>query len=107
MPQRYRPLIAALFGTVEYAIFPKPGRYNREREVVGVTGLDMVELLQRLRSSDVDGATIDALRITTERLCGEYSHLPAVQLDDEGRRWLEQLVNLQSQRLSLAQHREC
>jgi hypothetical protein len=104
-PQRYRPLIAAMFGTVEHALFPKPGRYNCDREAE-VSGLDMVELLQRLQASDVDAASVEALRITTERLCCEYPHLPADQLRIEGRRWLEQLVGLQSQRLSLAQHRE-
>ncbi|HEY1296599.1 MAG TPA: XRE family transcriptional regulator [Chloroflexota bacterium] len=111
MPQWYRPLIAALFGTIEHAMFPQQGRYNpgrddRDREVTEVSGLGMVELLQRLHTSDVDGATLDALRITTERLCCEYPHLPANQLAVEGRRWLEQLVGLQSQRLNLAQHRE-
>jgi hypothetical protein len=106
MPQWYRPLIAALFGTIEHAMFPQAGRYNRDREVAEVSGLDMVELLQRLRTSAVDGATLDALRITIERLCCEYPHLAADQLAVEGRRWLEQLVGLQSQRLNLAQHRE-
>ena len=106
MPQWYRPLIAALFGTIEHAMFPQPGRYYRDREVAEVSGLDMVELLQRLRTSDVDSATLDALRITIERLCCEYPHLDADQLAGEGRRWLEQLVGLQSQRLNLAQHRE-
>jgi hypothetical protein len=106
MPQWYRPLIAAMFGTIEHAMFPQPGRSNRERQVAEVSGLDMVELLQRLRTSDVDGATLDALRLTIERLCCEYPHLPAYQLAVEGRRWLEQLVGLQSQRLNLPQHRE-
>ena len=49
MPQRYRPLIAALFGTIEHAMFPQPGWNERDREVAEVSGLDMVELLQRLR----------------------------------------------------------
>jgi hypothetical protein len=111
MPLWYRPLIAALFGTVEHAMFPQPGRDNsgrddRDRQAAEVSGLDMVELLQRLRTSDVDSATLDALRITTERLCCDYPHLPANQLSVEGRRWLEQLVGIQSQRLNFAQHRE-
>ena len=106
MPQRYRPLIAAVFGTIEHSMFPQPSRYNRDREVAEVSGLDMVELLQRLRTSDLDGATLDALRITVERLCCEYPHLPSNELVVEGRRWLEQLVGLQSQRLNLPQHRE-
>jgi tetratricopeptide (TPR) repeat protein len=106
MPQRYRPLIAALFGTIEHAMFPQPGRYNHDRKVAEVSGLDMLELLQRLRTSDVDSATLDALRITIERLCCEYPHLPANQMNVEGRRWLEQLVGLQSHRLNLPQHRE-
>jgi hypothetical protein len=105
LPQRYRPLIAAMFGTVEHALFPKPGRYRRDREVPEISGLDMVELLQRLQASDLDSATVEALRITTERLCCEYPDLPADQLRIEGRRWLEQLVGLQSRRLNLSQHR--
>jgi hypothetical protein len=49
--------------------------------------------------------TLDALRITIERLCCEYPHLPPLS-------WLSGPpvagtgVGLQSQRLNLAQHQE-
>ena len=66
------PLIAALFSTIEHAMLPQPGRHNpgrydRDREVTEVSGLGMVELQQRLRTFDGDGAALDALGITTER----------------------------------------
>lgn len=77
----YQPIIAATFGTVTHAN-------------------------QRLQASDVDNATLDALRITTDRLWSEYPYLPSGQLAAEGRQWLKRVAGLQSQRLTLAQHRE-
>lgn len=105
-PDRYRPLIAATFGTVEAALFPRPSRRNGGSEVAALSGLEMVELLQRLQASDVDAATVEGVRITTERLCSQYKELPAEQLRVEGRKWLEELVALQARRLNFSQHRE-
>lgn len=56
--------------------------------------MDTVDLLSRLRSSDVDNATLDALRIMTDRLCSDYVDLPADQLVAESRHWLGRIVDL-------------
>ncbi|GAB3265166.1 hypothetical protein GCM10027456_48420 [Kineosporia babensis] len=71
-----------------------------------VAGMETLEIVSRLRRSDIDNATLDALRITVDRLCSEYAYLPADQLLIEGRNWLNRIASMQSQRLTLSQHRE-
>ncbi|MBB5789875.1 XRE family transcriptional regulator [Jiangella mangrovi] len=99
---RYQGLIAKTFGTTRYAIFPAP---QRSDEIAG-TGMDTLEILTRLQRSDVDGATLDALRITVDRLCSEYAYVPADQLLVEGRDWLTRVADLRQRRLTLTQHQE-
>lgn len=105
-PTKYRSAIAQTFGTTTGAFFPERGRRDGRAEVLQVSGMDTVDIIARLRASDVDGATLDALRITADRLCCEYAYMPADQLLLEGRAWLARVVGLQHQRISLAQHRE-
>ncbi|MED7824020.1 XRE family transcriptional regulator, partial [Streptomyces chiangmaiensis] len=102
----YKPIIAATFGTVTHAIFPVTGQRDGNAEIVAVSGMETLDIISRLQASDVDNATLDALRITTDRLCSEYPYLPGAQLAAEGRQWLKRVAGLQSQRLTLAQHRE-
>ncbi|GGV39471.1 hypothetical protein GCM10010495_66020 [Kitasatospora herbaricolor] len=102
----YQPLIAATFGTVTHALFPVAGRRDGNAEIAAASGMETLDIISRLQASDVDNATMDALRITTDRLCSEYAQLPSAQLAVEGRQWLKRVVGLQAQRLTLAQHRE-
>ncbi|WP_328632816.1 XRE family transcriptional regulator [Streptomyces sp. NBC_00356] len=102
----YRPFIAAMFGTVTHALFPAPGRRDGNKEVLVASGMETFEIVSRLSRSDVDTATLDALRITTDRLCSEYPFMPSEQLLIEGRSWLKRVVDLHSKSLTLAQHRE-
>ncbi|GAA3638213.1 hypothetical protein GCM10022267_25880 [Lentzea roselyniae] len=102
----YKPLIAKTFGTVTHAFFPKPGRRDGGAEILAVTGMDTLDILSRLQRSDVDTATLDALRITVDRLCSEYAYMPSEQLVQEGRTWLRRVAELQGGRLTLSQHRE-
>lgn len=102
----YRPFIAAMFGTVTNALFPAPGRRDGNREVLAASGMETFEIVSRLSRSDVDTATLDALRITTDRLCSEYPYMPSEQLLIEGRQWLRRVVELHSKSLTLSQHRE-
>ncbi|MGW2784244.1 XRE family transcriptional regulator [Streptomyces populi] len=102
----YRPLIAAVFGTVTHALFPAPARRDGSREILAVSGMETLEIVSRLNRSDVDAATLDALRITTDRLCSEYPYMPSAQLLIEGRQWLRRVVELHSKSLTLSQHRE-
>jgi len=102
----YKPLIAAVFGTVTHALFPAPVRRDGEREILAASGMETLEIVSRLNRSDVDAATLDALRITADRLCSEYPFMPSEQLLIEGRQWLRRVVELHSKSLTLAQHRE-
>ncbi|WP_158842637.1 XRE family transcriptional regulator [Saccharothrix deserti] len=102
----YKPLIAKTFGTVTHAFFPKSGRRHGGAEILAVTGMDTLDILSRLQRSDVDSATMDALRITVDRLCSEYAYMPSEQLVQEGRTWLRRVAELQSGRLTFSQHRE-
>ncbi|MBT0771349.1 hypothetical protein KIH74_20595 [Kineosporia sp. J2-2] len=104
--ERYQALIAATFGTATRALFPTAGHRNGPTEVAEISGMETLEIVSRMQRSDVDEATLDALRITVDRLCSEYAYLPAEQLLTEGRNWLSRLAALQSQRLTLTQHRE-
>jgi tetratricopeptide (TPR) repeat protein len=102
----YRPLIAATFGTVTHSIFPAPSRRDADSEIALASGMETLEILNRLNRSDVDEATLDALRITTDRLCSEYPYMPSEQLLVEGRQWMRRVVELTRKNLTLAQHRE-
>ncbi len=105
-PTKYRSAIAGLFGTTTGAFFPERSRRDGRAEILQISGMDTVDIIARLRASDVDVATLDALRITADRLCCEYAYMPADQLLLEGKAWLARVVGLQHQRVSLAQHRE-
>lgn len=102
----YRPLIAQAFGTVTAAIWPREGGRDTDAELIRGAGMDTLEILTRLRSSSLDDATLEGLRITVDRLCGDYPHLPADRLLLEGRRWLRRITGVLDRRLTLRQHRE-
>ena len=101
----YKPIIARMFGTVTHAFFPVPSRRDAD-SVLAVTGMNTLELVSRLQRSDVDSATLDALRIMADRLCAEYPFMPSDQLLTEGRAWLRRITEFHGQRVTLSQHRE-
>ncbi|MFG2110172.1 tetratricopeptide repeat protein [Micromonospora chersina] len=100
----YKALIAKTFGTVTAAFFPPTTPHDAE--LIAGTGMETVEILARLRSSDVSNATLEALRITADRLCCEYPYMAPEQLRVEGRAWLRRITALRDRRLTLAQHQE-
>jgi hypothetical protein len=102
----YRPLIARTFGTVAGAIWPERGRRNADSELLAASGMDTLEIITRLRSSSIDRATMDGLRITVDRLCSEYPYLPPEQLLLEGRQWLRRITGMLDRRMTLTQHQE-
>ena len=102
----YRRLIAKTFGTVTAAIWPEAGSRDSDAELIAGTGMDTLEILTRLRASSVDPAVLEGLRITVDRLCSEYPHVPAEQLLIEGRAWLRRITTLLDRQLSLAHHQE-
>lgn len=101
----YRPLIAQMFGTVTAALFPEPAP-SRDAAILAASGMSTMEIVSRVRGSSIDNATLDALRITADQLCCEYSYMPSGQLRIEGQQWLRRITGLLDQRLTLPQHRE-
>lgn len=79
---------------------------SRDEILVANTGMDTLELIQRVRSSSINPATLDALRITVEQLCCDYAHRDARELMDTSRDWLSKVTDLLDNRLTLAQHRD-
>jgi len=68
--------------------------------------MDTLELIQRIRASSINPATLDALKITVEQLCCDYAHGDARELMSASRDWLSKVTNLLDNRLTLAQHRD-
>lgn len=102
----YQPIIAATLGTVTSALFPPQENSSAGVDLLNATGMDTFEIVSRLQASDVNDATLDAVRITVDKLCSEYARQPPLQLVAEGRQWLRRLVELQGQRLTFRQRRE-
>ncbi|GAB3742738.1 hypothetical protein GCM10027598_75010 [Amycolatopsis oliviviridis] len=102
----YQPIIAATLGTVTAALFPPFERPSGGIELLGSTGMDRLEVVSRLQASDVNEATLEAVRITVDKLCSEYARRPPAELILEGRQWLRRLLEMQEQKLSLRQQRD-
>ncbi|WP_317495786.1 XRE family transcriptional regulator [Haloechinothrix sp. LS1_15] len=88
------------------ALFPPEHSSARRLEVLSATGMDTLEIVSRLSSSDVTDSTLDGVRITVDKLCSEYPYMPPDQLIAEGRQWLRRIVELQEQRLTFRQRKE-
>lgn len=105
----YRPLIAAIFGTVAESIFPSktvPVSRTTDEVLLSQTGMDTHELVQRIRRSSVNNTTLDALALTVEQLCCTYAYRDANELIVESREWLSRITYLLDERLTLAQHKD-
>jgi tetratricopeptide (TPR) repeat protein len=112
-PTEHEHLIAAMFGTVTESLFGErrqdlvlPDQQSHEKLLLTSTGMDTLEMLQRIRSSSVDVHTLDALDITIEQLCCDYSTSDTRELITTSRDWLSKLNGLLEQRLTLSQHKE-
>lgn len=104
---RYQVLIATMFGSARYAIFPAPSKDLRDAALMAATGLDTLGIVARLRSSDLDATTLDALTVTVDRLATEYAYVPAEQLVVEGRDWLTKVADLRNRRLTSTNTARC
>lgn len=102
----YAPIIAATLKTVTASLFPPDIRSEADMELLSATGMDTLEIVSRLSASAVNDATIEALRITVDKLCSEYASKPPHELVVEGRQWLRRIVEMQEQRLSFRQRRD-
>src|SRR5205823_2897662 len=68
---------------------------------------EATEVITRLRSSSVDGSTLDLVRITLDQLCVDYAHRPAQLVLSEATDWLRELERIRNEkRLTLSQTTE-
>lgn len=81
-------------------------RNGADSRLLVSTGMDTLELLQRVRQSSVDSSTIDALDITVEQLCCDYPSADARELVATGKEWLSKITGLLDNHLTLTQHRD-
>jgi tetratricopeptide (TPR) repeat protein len=102
----YAPVIAATLNTATQALFPPEQKPSAGLDLLSSTGMDTLEIVSRLQASDVNDATLEAVRITVDKLCSDYSRQPPFTLVTEGRQWLRRLVEMQEQRLNFRQRRE-
>ncbi|WP_078969205.1 hypothetical protein [Streptomyces cyaneogriseus] len=101
-----RPVLAAVLGTVTYALFPVPSRWDGDQGFLAGSGGESPEVVSRLDGSRVDGAALDALRVTVGRLASAYAFVPGERLLVEARRWLRRVVGLRTKSLTPSQRRE-
>lgn len=67
---------------------------------------EAVELGRRLRLSDVDRPTLEALAAVTESLCTQYAYREPMELRAEALRWFSYVASLLDKRVGLREHRE-
>jgi hypothetical protein len=103
-PRYWARYIAATFGTVEDDLFPQDPA--PDSLLVTASGMDTAELIARLRGSTVDDATLQAVRVTVDRLCTEYRFRATQELRIEGQEWLRRITRLMNERLTYSQHGE-
>lgn len=106
----HRALLATVYGTVSDSLF-SDGRSrlvmpSQDEWLLSQTGMDTVEILQRIQRSSIDDGTIDALNLTIEQLCCQYRDGEPGTLIREGREWLNKITKLLSEQLTLSQHQE-
>lgn len=63
-----------------------------------------LDVLERIRRSELTGADIDAITSTVDSLCSDYSSRPAELLLPEAKLWLHQLDQVLNGRLSTKHH---
>ncbi|MBX7267361.1 XRE family transcriptional regulator [Micromonospora sp. Llam7] len=102
----YKAAIAETFGTVTAAFFPPHAAREADQALLGGSGMETLEILARVQASDVSTSTLDALKVTADRLCSEYPYMRSEQLHAEGQAWLRRITSLMDRRLTLSQHRD-
>ena len=83
--------IAAMFGTAVDAYF---GPSQPDGPPPRLSDDETLELVQRLRSSSVDPATLELAQVMTDRLCTDYASRPGEEVLDEAQRWLAEIAAL-------------
>jgi transcriptional regulator with XRE-family HTH domain len=83
--------IAAMFGTAVAAYF---GPSRPVESPPRLSDDETLELVQRLRASSVDPATLELAQVMTDRLCTDYASRPGAEVLDEAQRWLGEIASL-------------
>lgn len=102
----HKQYLAKTFGLPVATLFPEPQRLRAESDLLVQTGMDTLEIVTRLRSSDVSSSTLEATRFAIDQLCSDYAATPSEELHVRGLDWLRRITSLLDQRLTLAQHQE-
>src|SRR5699024_11733705 len=97
-------LIAGLFNSVSGALFAAP-RGPRQVLSSAMASPDTTDILARLQRSSVDTASLEALRLTVDRLCSDYPFVSAHQLLVESRDGLLVAVTWWEVGVPLGKHR--
>ncbi len=92
-------LIARTFGTVAGALFAAT-------PTLEVADAGTLEVLARIRGTDITPDSLEAIEAAVDRLGVDYSRAPSDVLHADGHRWLTRLTGLLEGRLTLAQHRD-
>ncbi len=67
---------------------------------------EVIELLKRLESSDIDGNTLEIISSAIDRLCRDYPSASAPELHERTQGWLRYVISQLNGRVTLAQHTE-
>ncbi|HSV67311.1 MAG TPA: hypothetical protein VLJ59_15560, partial [Mycobacteriales bacterium] len=67
---------------------------------------EVLEVIRRLRSSDLGAGTVDSLGHATHELCRQYPYRPAAELRTDSLELLRMVARLRAGRLTYAEHRE-
>jgi transcriptional regulator with XRE-family HTH domain len=98
----YQAAIARMFESVPSAYFGA----DEPAALARLSDDETVELVARLRSSRLDDATLDAMRLTVEGLCTDYSHADNAVLREQAHEWLRHLGGVLASQLTYRQHRD-
>lgn len=98
----YQGAIARMFGSVPAAYFaePRPDTHRAMR----LTEDETVELVAQLRGSRIDDAALDALRLTVDGLCTDYSTADTDELRAQATDWLRRSSDVLASQLTYRQH---
>jgi transcriptional regulator with XRE-family HTH domain len=113
-PSSYTSLLAAVFGTVSESLFgsQRPTKKapitprTRDEILIAETGMDTLEIVQRINRSSISDSTIHGLNLTIEQFCCDYPHANPTELIVTGREWLNKITQLLNGRLTLSQHQD-
>lgn len=109
---RHRALLAAVFGTVSDSLFGERTRLvlptdHNDQLLMSQTGMDTLEILERIRRPSIGDSTLDGLKLTIEQLCCEYKSANPRELIATSRDWLTKMtLMLRENNLTITQHQE-